>query len=237
MEAGFQTTHWSLVQAAADSASPASQAALEALCRTYWPTVYAYLRRRGHDVEAAQDLTQGFFTELIDKKRLKGADRERGRFRSFLLVSVKNFAANEWDRSRAKKRGGGNLPIPLDLRDAEPAYRLEPREERTPETIFERRWAIALLKKVHVRLEQEMEQGVNRQRFTRLKLYLTGDVEGIPYREVAAELQMSESAVKVAVFRLRRRFGRLLREEIAHTLADPAMIDEEINFLLKAIVA
>ena len=226
------------MQAAANSASPASQAALEALCRIYWPTVYAYLRRRGHDVEAAQDLTQGFFTELLDKKRLKSANRERGRFRSFLLVSVKNFAINEWDRSRAKKRGGGNLPIPLDFPDAEPAYRLEPREEQTPETIFERRWAITLLRKVHVRLEQEMGQGVKQQRFARLKPFLTGDVQGeVPYREVAVELQMSESAVKVAVFRLRERFGRLLREEVAHTLADPAMIDEEINFLLKAIAS
>jgi len=236
-EERFQTTRWSLVRAAGASASPESQAALAALCRIYWPPVYAFLRRRGNDEESAKDLTQGFFTDLLEKNRLKSARQERGRFRSFLLASAKNFAANEWDRSQAKKRGGGTPPIPFDLSDAESVYQPALEVRGNPEAIFELRWAITLLKQVHARLEQEMEGAAGHERFLRLKPFLTGEATGLSYKKVASELGMGESAVKVAVHRLRHRFGRILREEVAQTLTDPAMIDEEIRFLLGVIAS
>jgi len=236
-EERFQTTRWSLVQAAGESASPESQAALQALCSIYWPAVYAFLRRAGNDEDAARDLTQGFFTELLDKKRLGAARPERGRFRSFLLASVKNFATNEWNRSRALKRGGGTRLFPLDLQGFEQASPPEFEERGTPETIFEVRWALTVLRRVHRRLDREMDGAADPKRYRRLKPFLTGDAGDLSYREVAGDLQLSESAVKVAVHRLRQRFGRILREEVAQTVDDPVAIDDEIRFLLGVIAS
>ena len=231
----FQTTRWSLVAAAADTQSPECQEALGQLCRTYWPPVYAFVRRCGKDVESSRDLTQGFFAQLLGKKYLKDVMRERGRFRSFLLASVKHYLANEWDRAQAQKRGGGDRPA-LDLDDAESNYRIEPVDDETPEKIFEKRWARTLLQQVLGRLENEANASPDPKRFQHLKPFLTSG-EGAPYREVASELNMSEAAVKVAVHRLRKRFGALLRAEIAQTVSDPAKIDDEIRYLFSAIAS
>ena len=230
----FATTHWSVIVAAGDSESPDKEQALATLCRTYWHPVYSYLRRRGKDVAAAEDLTQAFFTNLLEKKTIKAADQTRGRFRSFLLTSVKNFVSNEWDRERAMKRGGGKTPIPLDIDAAEASYKAEPAQKDTPERVFERRWALALLDRVLERLGDEMHRAGHGQRFERLRGHLVGGAAERSYAEVAAALDLSESAVKVAVHRMRRRFAALLRDEVAHTVDDRSQIDAEIQFLLEA---
>ena len=230
----FTTTHWSVVVAAGDSESPDKEEALATLCRTYWSPVYSYLRRRGKDVAAAEDLTQAFFTILLEKKTIKAADQTRGRFRSFLLTSVKNFLTNEWDREQAQKRGGGKTPIPLDVVAAEASYKIEPAHEDTPERVFERRWALALLDRVLERLGEEMKRAGHGQRFERLRGYLVGGAAESSYAEVAAALDLSESAVKVAVHRMRRRFAALLRDEVAHTVDERSQIDAEIHFLFEA---
>jgi len=232
----FSTTLWSLVRAAALSDSPESRAALEELCRVYWPPVHSFLRRRGHDDESARDLTQGFFAELLDKKRLGVARPERGRFRSFLLASVKNFAANERSRSRALKRGGGERLIRLDVRDADTAADPHLADHDTPERVFEVRWALTLLRRVQERLDREMEGSPGFERYRHLKPFIRGDASAT-YREVAAELGLTESNVKVTVHRLRGRFGRILREEVAQTVDDPALIDHEIRFLLEVLAS
>jgi len=232
----FGTTLWSLVRAAAEGDSPESRAALEELCRVYWPPVHAFLRRRGNDDESARDLTQGFFTELLDKKRLGVARPERGRFRSFLLASVKNFAANERSRSRALKRGGGEPFIRLGVRDADAAAAPYLVDHDTPERVFEVRWALTLLQRVQERLDREMEGSPGYERYRYLKPFVRGDV-GPSYREMAEELGLTESNVKVTVHRLRRRFGRILREEVAQTLDDPTLIDNEIRFLLEVLAS
>ncbi len=203
----FSTTQWSLVLAAGDSANVDSRDALATLCTIYWRPVYSYIRCRGPDADSACDLAQGFFTRLLEKKDLKDARRERGKFRSFLLASVKHYLANEWDRDRALKRGGGKTPIPLDIELGESIYRIEPVDEETPETIYERRWALTLLEHVLVRLADEAERSGDPQRFRRFRPYLTAGGRGAPYKQLSGELGMSESAVKVAIHRLRRRFG------------------------------
>ena len=231
----FQTTHWSVVQAAGDSASPESREALAKLCRIYWSPVYAYIRRCGNDAESSKELTQGFFTRLLDKRVVKEASRERGKFRSFLLASVKNYMSNEQARGQAQKRGGAAATFSVDFQDAESLYGIEPADLRTPEKIFEKRWALSVLERALSRLEDEMQQAGNAERFLRLKPFLIGDVAGTSYKDVSADLEMSESAAKVAVHRLRGRFGDLLREDVSQTLADPLMIDEELRFFFTAL--
>lgn len=232
----FSTTLWSLVRAAAESGSPESRAALEELCRAYWPPVHSFLRRRGNDDESARDLTQGFFTELLDKKRLGVARPERGKFRSFLLASVKNFAANEWSRSRALKRGGRERFMRLGVRNADAVAAPYLVDHDTPERAFEVRWALTLLQRVQERLDGEMEGTQGYERYRYLKPFIRGDV-GVPYREAAEELGLTESNVKVTIHRLRQRFGRILREEVAQTLDDPTLIDNEIRFLLEVLAS
>ena len=231
----FATTRWSLVVAAGDSRHPEGPDALASLCRDYWPPIYSYVRSRGNEAEAARDLTQAFFAKLLEKRYLKDAQQERGRFRTFLLTAVKHFLANEWDREQALKRGGGLAPLPLDVDTAEGLYRPEPADGETPETIFEKRWALTLLDRVLDRLEREMAKSGNRERFERFRPFLTAERGGARYCQVADELGMSEAAVKVAIHRMRRRFGALLREEVAGTVDEPGTVDGEIRHLFSVI--
>src|SRR5271155_4363205 len=231
----FATTRWSLVLAAGQRSSPQSSAALATLCENYWYPLYAYVRRRGHDSDEAQDLTQAFFARLLEKNDLAAADPERGRFRSFLLTSLKHFLSNEWDRARAEKRGGGRSLLSIDFGTAEERYRAEPAHDLTPEKIFERRWALVLLENVLARLHDESAQAGKADSFDRLKGFLTGEQTAVTYGQLAAELNMSEGALKVAVHRLRRRYRELLRAEIEETVADPEEIDQEIRDLFSAL--
>jgi len=231
---GFVTTRWTLVLAAADTASPESSEALAALCQDYWYPLYVYVRRRGYSPEDARDLTQGFFAKLLEKNYLKAADRERGKFRTFLLTALQRYVANEWDRERAKKRGGGRTPISLDVEWAEGGLALVPVDDLTPEDIFEKCWALAQFDKVVSRMRDEMSLPGKERRFELLKGYVTGESQDIPYRDVADELAVSESSVKVAVHRMRKRFGELLRQEVAQTVASPESVEAEVRHLLSA---
>jgi RNA polymerase sigma factor (sigma-70 family) len=230
----FATTRWSLVLLAGERRSPQSAAALAALCETYWFPLYAYIRRRGHSVYDAQDLTQAFFARLLEKNDLAAAEPGRGRFRSYLLTSLKNFLANEWDRHRAQKRGGGRCALSIDFETAEDRYRREPGHNETPETIFERRWALLLLENVLARLREEAIQSDKMKDFERLKVFLTGEPPTATYAQLSAELGTTEGNLKVAVHRLRRRYRELLREEIAQTVGDAEEVDQEIRDLFAA---
>ena len=232
----FATTRWSVVLAAQDRESPDSREALASLCSTYWYPVYAFIRRRGHAAHDAQDLTQDFFTTLLEKSYLRSVDRERGRFRAFLLTAVSRFLSNQRERSRAAKRGGGKQPLSLDFVTGESRYRHEPADDWTAERLFERRWALTLLETVLARLDEEYRQQRKGPLFERLRNYITGDGGGNTYAETAAALDMTEAAVKVAVHRLRRRYRETLREEIAATVQSPDEIDDELKRLFEAIV-
>lgn len=231
----FLTTRWSAIVAAGRLEGGAAGEALEWLCRAYWPPVYAFVRRRGHDPEQARDLTQGFFLRLLDKGYLADADRNRGRFRTFLLTAVTRFLANEFDRETALKRGGGVLPVSLDLRDAEDACGWDPADSRTPETAYEERWAETLLARVLDRLRAEFDGAGRAGRFDALKGFLTDDRGAVSYTEAAARLGMTESAIKSGIYRLRQRYGELVREEIAQTVASPADIEPEVRYLLQVL--
>jgi RNA polymerase sigma factor (sigma-70 family) len=234
--AHFATTRWSLVLAAgADVSSATAREALATLCETYWYPLYGFLRGRGYGVEDAQDLTQAFFTRVLEKHTIGHADPARGRFRSFLLMSLKNFAANEHDREIAKKRGGGVPIVPLEFEGAEGRFQMEPANDETPEKIFDRRWALTLLERVISRLKTEVAHSAKRSQFEDLKTYLTGDQPQLSYAQTAADLGMSEGAVKVAVHRLRRRFRDLVRDEIAHTVSSPEEIEDELRHLWSAV--
>ena len=230
----FLTTRWSLVLAAGDTQHPESAEALATLCERYWYPVYSFARRRGRDVDQAQDLVQGFFSHLLEKKTLGSADPDRGRFRSFLLGAFKFYLADQAAHAAARKRGGGVTLCSLDLEDAESRYRLETDVSENPDRVFARQWALELLGHARQRLHDEIAASANPERGRRLVGFLT-DAGGERYREVAEELGMSESAVKVAVHRLRRRFGALLREEVAQTVNDEARVDEELRFLFSAL--
>jgi RNA polymerase sigma factor (sigma-70 family) len=232
----FATTRWSVVLAAgADASSPGVREALATLCETYWYPLYAFLRSRGYQPEAAQDLTQAFFTRLLEKHAIRHADPARGRFRSFLLASLKNFAANERDREIAGKRGGGVPIVPLEIETAEGRFQMEPPSDETPERVFDRRWALTLLDRVMSRLQAETSRGGKSSQFDRLKTYLTGDQPQLSYAQTASELGMSEGAVKVAVHRLRKRFRDLVREEIAQTVSSPEQIEDELRHLWSSV--
>jgi RNA polymerase sigma-70 factor (ECF subfamily) len=233
--ARFDTTQWSLILAAGDSRHPGSRDALETLCGTYWYPVYAFIRRKGNNADAAVDLTQGFFTQLLEKNYLKVVRKELGRFRSFLLTAVQHYLANEWDRARAQKRGGGRAPIPLDRDTAEGRYRIEPAERETPEELYERRWAFCLLHQVLEQLKEEGQRTRHPERVEALIPYLTGEQEEVRYRELAATFGIKEGAVKVAIHRLRKRFGELLREEIARTVERPEQVEKEIRHLFSIL--
>jgi len=230
----FGTTQWSQVLAAGDSQSAEFETALTDLCQRYWYPAYAHLRRRGVGAEAARDLTQGFFCHLLEKRTFRAADPSRGRFRSFLLGALDRFAADQRNYDQALKRGGRSSTISIDFEAAERHYVLEAGPQEDPALLFTRRWALRLLDYTHDRLRQDLAGSAHPERSRRLAAFLT-DSETRPYREVAEELAMSESAVKVAIHRLRQRFGRLLREEVARTLNDTSQIDDEIRFLFAAL--
>lgn len=231
----FGATRWTLVLAARHGdVSAGAEKALAELCQTYWYPLYAYVRRCGHDRHAAEDLTQEFFARLLVKNYLADVDRAKGKFRSFLLAAIKHFLANEWDRAQTQKRGGRQIFIPLDVMAAESRHPLDPAEELTPEKMFERQWALALLDQVLASLRAEFIADDKAGLFEELKGFLTGNVEPRASAELAAKLGISEGSVKVTVHRLRRRYRHLLRAEIAQTVAGPQEVDEEIQRLFAA---
>ena len=231
----FLTTHWSVVLGAGQRDLAGATAALERLCRTYWYPIYAFVRRRGADQHEAEDLTQAFFAFLLEKDTLKKVDRQKGKFRTFLLAALTNFLANEWDKRQTLKRGGQRQIISLDEAAAEGLYLREPTDSLTPEKLFERRWASTVVEQVLARLKQEYVEGGKADLFAKLESALTGEVAAGAYAEWASALGTSEGAVKVALHRIRRRFGELLRSEIAHTVSSPEEIDDEIRHLFAAI--
>jgi RNA polymerase sigma factor (sigma-70 family) len=230
---GFQTTQWTLVLRAGRREDRDAEAALATLCQRYWYPLYAYVRRCVADVNEAQDLTQEFFLRLLEKDFLGDVDRRRGKFRWFLLSAMKHFLANEWRRARARKRGGGRSRVPLDLSTAETRYCTEPADLLTPERLYDRQWALALLDQALGRLQAEYAARGKSRVFDELKDSLAG--EGRAYAELAGSLDMSEAAVKMAVHRLRRRYGELLREAVAHIVADPEDIEGELHELFAAL--
>ena len=232
----FATTRWSLVLRAGAGASVAgADEALASLCEAYWYPLYAFVRSQGRSADEAQDLTQAFFARMLEKKSIRRADPARGRFRSFLLTSLKNFAANERERELASKRGGAIQILPLELETADGRYRLEPPTDGTPETIFDRRWAVTLLNHALAALRAETVRSGKAQHFDLLKPYLVGDQPHMSYADTGSALGMSEGAVKVAVHRLRRQFRDVVRDEIAETVSSPEEIDDELRHLWSAV--
>jgi RNA polymerase sigma-70 factor (ECF subfamily) len=207
------------------------------LCQLYWYPLYAYARRHVPNAHDAQDLTQSFFAQLLEKDYLRAADPRRGKFRSFLLTAFKHFLSKERERANARKRGGGRLPVSLDFQAGERRYQLEPVDHATPEMAFERRWALTVLEQTLARLRQELTRAGKENLFERLKGVLAGEGLDESYAQIADELGTSEQAVKVAVYRLRRRYQELLRAEIAQTVASPEEIDEELRDLFAAVRA
>ncbi len=230
----FATTHWTVVLAAGKGSTPQSDHALEELCRTYWYPLYAYVRRRGYTHEDAEDLTQGFFARFLERNYLEGLTSEKGRFRAFLLASLKHFLANEWDRAHRQKRSAPTPNLSLDWQSADSRYQINVPDDLTPDKIYDREWALALLEHVITRLRDECAAGEQSQLFDKLKPFLTVDKAAVPYAEAAAELNLAEGAVRVAVHRLRKRYRGLLRDEITQTLSDPAQVEEEMRTLLGA---
>ena len=205
------------------------------LCETYWYPLYAFVRRKGYQTAEAQDLTQSFFTELLEKERLQLADEQRGRFRSFLLASLNHFLVNQWREAQAQKRGGHVCTFSVDFQAGESRYGLEPAHESTPETIFQRRWAMVVLESALNRLSTEYKQSGKLPLFECLKSHLGGDSAAVTYQEIAEQLEMSEGAVKVAAHRLRKRCRELLREEVAQTVSTADEIDDELRDLFVAV--
>ncbi len=235
-QAVFATTHWSVVLTAGRSDTTRSQNALARLCQTYWYPLYFYVRRRGYSAHDAQDLTQAFFARLLEHQSLTSADPDRGRFRSFILTAMNHFLASEWKRGMAQKRGGGSLPISLDLAAAEERFDLEPADHSAPDKMFEKQWALALLAEVLNRLEGEYQSEGKTDLFNALKQSLMGSRETQPYIELAPRLGMNESAVKVAVHRLRKRYRELIRAEIANTLDHSQEVEAEMQYLFQVLV-
>jgi RNA polymerase sigma factor (sigma-70 family) len=231
----FRTTHWSVVLTAGQSASPQAAAALEQLCRAYWYPLYAYVRRKGYEVADAQDLTQEFFARLIEKHDLGAVDRRKGKFRSFLLASLEHFLAKEWTRAHRLKRGGGKTIISWDGCDPEEQYKLEPCGELSAERIYERRWALTVLEQAMSALSADYGAAGKQPLFDELKPFLSGEDDTISYPELAARLQISEGAVRVAVHRMRQRYGESVREEIAKIVQRPEEIEEELRHLFAVL--
>ena len=229
--ARFGTTHWSVVLKAGQGADEA----LLKLCRMYWLPLYAYARQRGHSVHEAQDLTQGFFAHILESRGLAAVAPSKGRFRSFLLVSLKHFLDNEWHKAKTLKRGGQHTFISWDQLDADERDSAGPCDHLTPERLFDRRWALTLLERVLDQLRKECAAARKGAQFETLKDYLTGDSPGKSYQQVAGELNLSEGAVKVTVHRLRRRFGELVRDQVERTVRGPDEVDEEIRELFAAL--
>lgn len=240
----FDTTHWSVVIAAGSGDSSAARSALATLCETYWYPLYAFVRRRGASPDDARDLTQGFLTSLLERRDFEHLRQERGRFRAFLLASLKNFLANDAARLRTQKRGGNAILVPLGpttgpigIDQAEGRYSHEPAEHVTPELLYERRWALTVIERVLSQLRTEWTSSGRAREFDELKACLLGESPPGGYEAVAARLDTSEGAIKTAIHRLRRKFQAQLRRNIAETVADPTDVDDEIRYLLRALDA
>jgi DNA-directed RNA polymerase specialized sigma24 family protein len=232
----FATTHWSVVLTARDGSSADAQAALERLCRTYWFPLYAYVRREGYNPDEAKDLTQGFFARLLEKNYLDQVDRQKGRFRSFLLAALRHYLSDERDRASAAKRGGGYTFMSLDDHtSAEERYRLEPVDDMSPDRIFERRWALTVLEQAQKRLREECVAAGKPELYEQLIKTGTAGKNETTYAALGARWGMSESAVKSAAHRLRQRYHVLVRGEVGHTVSNPAELDEEIRHLMAVI--
>ena len=231
----FAETQWSLVLRAQERSTPFAIDALEHLCRTYWFPLYGFIRRQGHDPVTAQDLTQDFFARFAHKNCLDHVDRTKGKFRSFLLASLKNFLANERVRAGAEKRGGKHSLISLDAETAESRFTAEPFHEATPEKVFDRDWAMTILENALAQLRQEYSTREKAALFDTLQPYLSGDRDEPAYAAVAERLNTTEAAIKMAVVRLRRRFGQLLRAHIGQTVASDAELNEELRYLFTAL--
>jgi RNA polymerase sigma-70 factor (ECF subfamily) len=230
----FLTTRWTVVLAAGGKSTPQSGRALEELCGSYWYPLYAYVRRRGHARADAEDLTQAFFARLLEKNPFEGLDAGRGKFRAFLLAALKHFLANEWDRARARKRGGHATHLSLDWKTADTQFQVADAAAGSPDRAFDREWALALLARVIERLRAECAAEGRAEQFDALKIFLTAGKGAMPHACAARALGMDEGAVRVAVHRLRKRYRALLRDEIAQTLADPSQVDEEMRTLFGA---
>jgi len=233
--ARFRTTRWGVILAAGGGDTEEAREALATLCGIYWYPLYAFARRKGLDPEAAADLVQGFFTQLLEKRALASVDRAKGKFRSFLLASCSHYLCNRSDHDRAAKRGGGRVPIAIDRLDAEGRYHREPAHELTAERLFERQWAITLLDRTLGRLEGEMAAAGKSLQLEALRPALLADAQRVPYADIAADLGLSAEAARAAASRLRRRYRELLREEVAGTLKDPADVDDEVRALFSAL--
>jgi len=234
-EPAFATTHWSVVLAASQSTDAEACAALEQLCRTYWYPLYAYVRRRGYRHEDAQDLTQGFLVHLLARRSFARVDRNKGRFRSFLLAALNYYLADERDRAGAQKRGGGRPTVSFDGPAAEQRYATQAQEAQSPDKVFDHQWAMALLDRVLARLEQEFREEGKVQVFDQLRGFIVAGTNDVPYAEVGEKLGITAAGVKKAVYRMRRRYQRLFREEIAQTVADPAEVEDELRHLCQVM--
>lgn len=230
----FATTHWTVVLAAGKRSTPQADHALEELCRTYWFPLYAYVRRRGHTREDSEDLTQAFFARFLEKNYLGNLDSDRGKFRAFLLASLKHFLANEWDKSQRQKRGGSAAHLSLDWQTADTQFQIASQAEPSPDKAYDREWAVTLLEKVVSRLQSECSTDGRTKQFAELKIFLTAGKGALPYSDAARKLNSDEGAVRTAVHRLRKRYRELLREEISQTLANPSQVDEEMRALFGA---
>jgi RNA polymerase sigma-70 factor (ECF subfamily) len=231
----FNTTRWSVVLTAREPGSPQAEVALAELCNTYWYPLYAFVRRKGHNPQDAQDLTQAFFARVLEKNYVAQADRARGRFRTFLLAALTHFLADEWDKARCLKRGGDREIISFDGASAEERYRLEPIDQFDASKLYERRWVTTLFARVLARLEQEFRDSGKGRLFDGLKGSLVADESALSYAELGARLGMKGDAVKQAVHRMRRRYRELFREEIAQTVAGPAEVEDELRHLFAVL--
>jgi len=231
----FPVTRWTVILAAGGKPSPESRAALERLCGSYWYPLYAFVRRSGYSPSDAEDLTQGFFAGLLEHNWIAHADRQKGRFRSFLLMAMKRYLAKEWDKARRLKRGGQIRLVALQFDTAETRYSLEPADTRTPEQVFERHWAITLLSAVLKRLREDYGRDGKARLFEALEPCLIGKSDTQPYAALADHLQMTEGAVKMAVSRLRKRYREFLKEEISQTVASPSEVEEELRHLFRVL--
>lgn len=231
----FVTTHWSVVLAAGHANSTSADQALEKLCRTYWYPLYAFLRRQGKGAEDAQDVTQEFFARFLKKEFIGMADPARGRFRSFLLACLKNFSTEQHRHASRLKRGGGQVFLSWDALTAEQRYLTEPRDDSTPESLYEKRWALTILETALARLGAELASAGKKQLFLELRGRLWGDPGAAPYAELSIRLGMTEGALKVTTHRLRQRFRDLLRGEVAETVASTEEIDDELRHLISVV--
>ena len=231
----FATTHWSVVLAVRDAVSPEADAALAELCRAYWYPLYAFVRRKGHSPADAQDLTQGFFARLLEKNYVAQANRERGRFRTFLLAAFSHFLADEWDKTQRLKRGGGREMISFDAASAEERYTLEPIDQLDAARLYERRWVTTLFDQVLAWLEQEFRDSGKGGLFNQLKNSLLAEDPGPGYAQLGTQLGLKEEAVKQTVHRMRRRYRELFREEIAQTVAGPGEVEDELKHIFAVL--